>query len=177
MVPELQSGGALCLVVHLVSNIKATKVHRKKQNFIFSLVYWKKEFNSWRVYKPCTTIPILHKGCSYGKSIIVGTKGAIPYTLPPTNPLISLITDLQMDVKRTIWKGHKVYKQDKQEERRKKKLLNRKVRRDVKLWTIFFCWEQKKTHMGWETSPPQCIPPKIKCYRCVNEADSSILKC
>ena len=51
--------------------------------------------------------------------MIVGTKGAIPYTLPPTNPLISLIPDLQMDVKRTIWKGHKVYKQDKQEERRK----------------------------------------------------------
>ena len=42
----------------------------------------------------------------------VGTLGAIPYTLPPTNLIISLLPALQLDVKKTIWK-------DKQGKRRK----------------------------------------------------------
>ena len=37
---------------------------------------------------------------------------AIPYTLPPTNLLISLLTAPELDVKRTIWKGPTVLKQD-----------------------------------------------------------------
>ena len=55
-------------------------------------------------------LPILHKGCSYGYSLIPitgneGTQGEIPYTLLPTNLLISLLPAPQLDVKRTIWKG------------------------------------------------------------------------
>ena len=38
----------------------------------------------------------------------VGTLGAIPYTLPPTNHFISLLPAPQLDVKRIIWKGLKV---------------------------------------------------------------------
>ena len=37
-----------------------------------------------------------------------GPQGAIPYTLPPTNLLISLLPAPQLAVKRTIWKGLKV---------------------------------------------------------------------
>ena len=35
-------------------------MYRINQNFIFSLVYWKKEFNPWWVYKPCTMIPVFY---------------------------------------------------------------------------------------------------------------------
>ena len=58
-----------------------------------------------------------------GKSITEGTQGAIPYTLPPTNLFISLLPAPQQDNKRTILRGIK-------------KILNRKVRRDVKLYTF-----------------------------------------
>jgi len=48
-----------------------------------------------------------------------GTQEAIPYTLLPTNLLISLLYLFHnSDVIRTIWKGLKVQKQAKQEKRR-----------------------------------------------------------
>ena len=57
--PSLTTGGALCLVMHLVSYRG-----RLKQNFSFSLVHWKREFNPWWVNKSCTMIPVFYStGC------------------------------------------------------------------------------------------------------------------
>ena len=37
---------------------------KKKQNFSFSLVHWKREFNPWWVNKSCTMIPVFYStGC------------------------------------------------------------------------------------------------------------------
>ena len=43
-----------------------------------------------------------------GKSIIQGTQGTIPYTLLPTDLLISILPAPQLNVKRIIWRGLKV---------------------------------------------------------------------
>ena len=53
-----------------------------------------------------------------GNCIKEETQEVIPYTLPPTNLLISLLPAPQLDVVKTIWKGPKVYKHD---TRKKKK--------------------------------------------------------
>ena len=93
--PRFAAGEALSLVIHFVSCRGSWKI-RLKQNFIFSFVHWKKEFNPLWIHKPSTTIlvffyrsedwtaiedssqesfqgsqlPILYKGCSYGFSLI-----------------------------------------------------------------------------------------------------------
>ena len=57
--PSQTTGGALRLVMHLVSYRG-----RLKQNFSFSLVHWKREFNPWWVNKSCTMIPVFYStGC------------------------------------------------------------------------------------------------------------------
>jgi len=55
-----------------------------------------------------------------------GKQGAIPYTLPPTNLLISLLPAPQLGVKRTIWRALKC-RNKKQEARRKKKIEQEKM--------------------------------------------------
>ena len=98
---------------------KTRNVHRLKQNFIFCLVHWNKEFNldwypshaqeSFRTYNSSFWIRVAVVVFLNPKTLKEYNKKrrqeAIPYTLSPTNLLISLLPAPQLNVKRTIWKG------------------------------------------------------------------------
>ena len=131
--PRIAAGEALCLVTHLVS-CRGSWKHRLKQNYIFSLVHWKRSLT------PCGntshakrfrffTRPDVRTGLTgittphfayevklWVNSLIPLTgkqykmkehteKSPIPFFLQTS---LSLLPAPQLDVKRTIWKGLKV---------------------------------------------------------------------
>jgi len=81
----------------------------------------------------------LHKGCSYdfhyflllGKSIIEETQTAIPYIVPPTNLFKSLSYLLHNSMSKELFGEASKCRNKKQETRRKKKKLTRKIKREI----------------------------------------------